>query len=299
MDITGKTRLICLLGSPVEHSLSPQMHNLAFQTLGLPYSYMAFDLREKALPEVLRAFRSMGVRGCNLTMPLKNAVLPFCDSLSPAAALSGAVNTLVFEPDGSLHGYTTDGAGFLRALTASGIPYRGRKLVLLGTGGAGMAILVQAALSGAGEIAVFVREGSRFRARAEACLRALSARSGTRLSLHFYETAGALAHELETAALLVNASNVGMEPNTEGCLLPDASLLHAGLAVADVIYSPRRTRLLRMAEERGLPCMNGLSMLLYQGAEAFRLWTGEEMPVELIYERYFRNTGEIPGTRRL
>lgn len=287
MEITGKTKLICLLGSPVEHSLSPQMHNLGFQTLELPYSYMAFDIGVSELPGVLGSFREMGVRGCNLTMPLKNAVVSLCDRLSPAAELSGSVNTLVFEEDGSLSGYTTDGAGFLRALELAGMPYRDEKLVLFGTGGAGKSVLVQAALDGAGEIAVFVRENSSSIPETEELIRKLGEKTGCKIHLHHYGDA-ALREELKEASLLVNASNVGMMPHEEDCLLPDASFFHENLNVADVIYKPRQTKLLQLAEERGLKTMNGLYMLLYQGAEAFRLWTGKELPVELVKEKYFK-----------
>lgn len=286
MEITGKSKMICLLGDPVEHSLSPQMHNLAFDALGLDYSYLAFQVREPELPQVLTALRSMGVRGANLTMPLKNAALPLCDRLSPAAELSGAVNTLVFEEDGSISGYTTDGAGFFRGLSELGIEYRGKKLTLFGTGGAGMAILIQAALCEVREVAVFVRENTRFLEKTRACIGRLMEKTSCNISLNYYGTER-LAAELNNTDILINASNVGMHPDTGACILPDSSMLHEGMAVSDVIYSPRRTRLLTMAEDKGLKTMNGLGMLLYQGAEAFRLWTGEEMPVELVKERYF------------
>ncbi len=287
-EITGRTRLVCLLGSPIEHSLSPQMHNTSFQDRGLDYSYMAFEVKEENLSKVIDAFKIMNVRGVNLTMPLKNSIVPLCDRLSPAAELSGAVNTVVFEDDGTMTGHTTDGAGFLLALKEENIEYKGKKIVLFGTGGAGTAILVQAALDGAREISVFIRENSRFRPRTEECIKNLNDRTDCKLSLHFYSDAE-MKKELSDADVLINASNVGMSPNEDGCLIPDASFFHEGLAVTDVIYNPKKTKLLKMAEERGLKTMNGMYMLLYQGAEAFKLWTGVDMPVELVKEKYFKN----------
>ena len=287
-EITGHTRMICLLGSPVAHSLSPQMHNLAFETLGLDYRYLAFDVQTAQLPAVVEAFRAMKVRGMNLTMPLKNDIVPLCDRLSPAAEISGAVNTVVFEDDGSISGHTTDGAGFLRALQEEHIDWKGRKLTIFGSGGAGTAILVQAALDGAAEISVFSRFSSRFIDRTRRVVQQLNERTDCRVNLYDYEDSR-IRQELGTSALLVNASNVGMAPNTEGCLVREKSWLPEGLTVTDVIYNPRETRLLQMAREQGLKTMNGMYMLLYQGAESFRLWTGREMPAELVKEKYFAN----------
>ncbi len=285
-EITGHTRMICLLGSPVAHSLSPQMHNLAFETLGLDYRYLAFDVQPAQLSAVVEAFRAMKVRGMNLTMPLKNDIVPLCDRLSPAAEISGAVNTVVFEEDGSLSGHTTDGAGFLRALQEDHIDWKGRKLTLFGTGGAGTAILVQAALDGAAEISVFSRFSSRFIDRTRRVVAQLNERTDCRVNLYDYEDSR-IRQELGDSALLVNASNVGMAPNVEGCLVKEKSWLPEGLTVTDVIYNPRETRLLQLAREQGLKTMNGMYMLLYQGAESFRLWTGREMPAELVKLKYF------------
>ncbi len=285
-EITGHTRMICLLGSPVAHSLSPQMHNLSFETLGLDYRYLAFDIQPAQLPSVVEAFRAMKVRGMNLTMPLKNDIVPLCDRLSPAAEISGAVNTVVFEDDGSISGHTTDGAGFLRALEEEKIDWKGKKLTLFGTGGAGTAILVQAALDGAAEVSVFSRFTSRFIDRTRRVVQQLNERTHCRVQLYDYED-GRIRQELGDSALLVNASNVGMAPHTEDCLVREKDWLPDGLAVTDVIYNPRETRLLQLARERGLKTMNGMYMLLYQGAASFRLWTGEEMPTALVKDKYF------------
>ena len=285
-EISGHTRMICLLGSPVAHSLSPAMHNYAFRKLGLDYCYLAFDVKPERLPEILPAFKAMHVRGMNLTMPLKNDIVKYCDSLSQASRICGAVNTVIFEEDGSITGTTTDGTGFLRALESENIQYRGRKLTLMGTGGAGTAILVQAALDGAREISVFARSSSRFIDRTREVVSCLNAETNCKVALFDYAECD-LKREIGGSDVLINASNVGMAPNTDACLIPDASYFHEGLSVTDVIYNPKETKLLRMARERNLVTMNGSDMLLYQGAASFRLWTGMDMPVEEIRAKYF------------
>ena len=155
MEISGRTKMICLLGSPVAHSMSPAMHNEAFAELGLDYRYLAFDVKEGELAGVMDIFRRMGVRGFNLTMPLKTEAVALCDRLSPAAEIAGSVNTVVLEDDGTATGHTTDGIGFTESARQEGVDFRGQKVTLLGTGGAGIAILVQLALDGAREVAVF------------------------------------------------------------------------------------------------------------------------------------------------
>ena len=157
-EITGHTRLICLLGSPVGHSKSPMMHNEAFRALGLDYAYLAFDVKEEQLEKAIEGLKIFGARGMNLTMPLKNKIVPLCDHLSPAAQLCQAVNTVVIEDDHTLTGHTTDGAGFFMSCREEGVEIKGKKMTLLGAGGAGTAILVQAALDGAEEIALFFQE---------------------------------------------------------------------------------------------------------------------------------------------
>ena len=161
-EITGHTRLICLLGSPVGHSKSPMMHNEAFRALGLDYAYLAFDVKEEQLEKAIEGLKIFGARGMNLTMPLKNKIVPLCDHLSPAAQLCQAVNTVVIEDDHTLTGHTTDGAGFFMSCREEGVEIKGKKMTLLGAGGAGTAILVQAALDGAEEIALFSRSSSPF-----------------------------------------------------------------------------------------------------------------------------------------
>ena len=208
-QITGRTRLGGLLGSPVSHSISPMMHNDSFYELGLDCVYLCFDVGQEKLGNVVNALRDMNTYGFNLTMPNKEAVLPYLDELSLAARIIGAVNTVKNE-NGKLVGYMTD-----------------------------------------------VADNE------------------------------ALRELLSSTALLTNATSVGMSPNKKATPLQDVSLFHPGLTVSDVIYHPRETRLLAEARAAGCKTFNGMYMLLYQGEAAFKIWTGQDMPTELIKKRYF------------
>ena len=284
--ITGKTKLTALLGSPVAHSLSPRMHNTAFQLLGLDYIYLCFDVTEDRLADAVRGLVCCGIRGFNLTMPNKNRMLELLDVCTPAARLAGAVNTVVVE-EGKLTGYNTDGIGLLRALEEAGAPAAGRDLVLLGAGGAATAIASQAVLDGAAGLRIFSRTSSRFHARAQQLTDELNASTSCRVSLHDLAERDALRNALEDADILIQATPVGMDPDIENCLIPDASWLPPHLTVADIIYHPRRTKLLALAEEAGCAVCPGTGMLLHQGAEAFRLWTGQELPLEEVRQALF------------
>ena len=284
-QITGRTKLTGLLGSPVSHSISPMMHNEAFQQLGLDYAYMAFDIELEKLASVVEALRIMNVRGFNLTMPHKNAMCSLCDSLSPAAEIIGAVNTVVND-GGHLTGYTTDGTGYMHALKEDGYDIIGKKMTLLGAGGAATSIFVQAALDGVSEISIFNRR-SPFWERAEKIIKMLTERTNCKIKLYDYSDPNILKREISESVILTNGTSVGMAPDVERSLITDTSVFHKDLIVSDVIYNPRETLLLRQAKEAGCKTQNGLYMLLYQGAEAFKLWTGQDMPIELVKEKYF------------
>lgn len=285
-QITGHTKLTGLLGSPVSHSISPAMHNEAFKQLNLDYVYLAFDVKLEKLDSAVEGLRAMNVRGFNLTMPHKNAMCALCDSLSPAAEIIGAVNTVVNE-NGHLIGYTTDGTGYMRALKEDGHDITGKKMTLLGAGGAATSIFVQAALDGVSEISIFNRR-SPFWERAQNIIHTLAERTNCKITLYDYDDPAILKREISESAILTNGTSVGMAPNIEQSLITDTSVFHKDLIVSDVIYNPRETLLLKQAKKAGCKTQNGLYMLLYQGAEAFKLWTGQEMPVEIIKEKYFQ-----------
>lgn len=284
-QITGHTRLTGLLGSPVAHSISPMMHNEAFEQLGLDYVYLAFDVGTDRLEAAVEGLRALNVRGFNLTMPDKNLMCTLCDKLSPAAEISGAVNTVVND-GGVFTGYTTDGIGYMQAAKDAGHDLTGKKMTLMGAGGAATAILVQAALDGLSEISVFSIHDAFF-PRAKKIIGQLNERTKCRVRLYDFDDESILRREIGESDILTNGTSVGMAPNTDRSIITDPSMFHKDLVVSDVIYNPRETLLLRTAREAGCRTFNGLYMLMYQGAEAFRLWTGQEMPIPLIKEKYF------------
>lgn len=287
IPITGYTQLTGLLGSPVKHSISPMMHNTGFQALGLDFVYLCFDVNEETLEDAVKGFRTLHVKGFNLTMPNKNKILEYLDELSPAARLIGAVNT-VENREGKLIGHNTDGIGFMRAVREQDIDVAGKCITLMGIGGAATAICTQAALDGAGRIYVFARMTSKYLPRMKELIRRLKKETGCEILLCDNEDKDRLKKSLRESVLLVNATSVGMAPDEEGCILPGKDYLHEGLAVGDIVYNPWETRLLRMAKEAECKGFNGYAMLLYQGAEAFRIWTGKEMPVEVVREKLRR-----------
>ena len=284
-QITGHTGLLCLLGSPVAHSISPAMHNEACSQLGLDYAYLAFDVSEDQMPAAVDALRLFNARGWNITMPGKNIMCKLADEVSPASEITGACNTIVND-NGKLKAYTTDGIGFMKAVEECGVNIIGKSMTLLGGGGAATAILVQAALDGLKEIDVFnIRDA--FYPRLEEIARQLNERTDCTVRVHDFSNPEELRKAIENSAILVNGTSVGMAPNTDRTLIEDKSLFRPDLFVFDVIYNPKETKFLKDAREAGCKTSNGMYMLLYQGAASFELWTGKKMPVEIIKEKYF------------
>ena len=289
-EITGTTVLTGLLGSPVKHSKSPLMHNKAFELLDLDYRYLCFEVDTEGLRTAIEGLRTLGVRGFNLTMPNKNLMCELCDKLDIGSEISGAVNTVVND-NGVFTGYTTDGKGFMRAAIDAGVTLPGKKMVLLGAGGVASAILVQAALDGVAEIKVFsIRDG--FFSRAEKLVSQINEKTSCKAYLYDFDDESVLKNAIAEADILVNGTSVGMVPKVDGCVIKDeyfrdSALFRPSLVVSDVIYEPAETKLLRLAREAGCPTFNGMYMLLYQGAESFKIWTGCEMPTEEIKKLFF------------
>lgn len=280
MQISGTTTMLGLIGTPVEHSKSPAMYNHCFQKFGLDYAYLAFDVPQERVQEAVQAIRTLSMRGANVTMPCKAAVIPFLDKMTPAASAIGAVNTIVND-GGILTGYNTDGCGYTQNLRRSGVEVAGKKIVLLGGGGAGSAITVQAALEGAAEIAVFNRKDG-FWSRVEAAVGAAGAAAPQcRITLHDLDDRALLHDAIDRCDILSNATRVGMAPLEDQSNI-DSSWFRPELVVTDVVYAPPKTRMLREAQAAGCRTCDGLGMLLCQGAEAFRLYSGLEMPVDEI-----------------
>lgn len=283
--VTGYTKLIGLLGTPIAHSLSPTMHNESFKKLGLDYVYMAFGVGNEQLPDVIKGFRALGLRGFNVTMPNKNLVLDYLDELSPAAKLCGAVNTVVND-EGVLTGHITDGTGYMHSLKEEGIDILGKKMTICGAGGAATAITIQAALDGVKEISVFNRK-DQFFTRAQETIEKVRANTDCNIQLFDIEDQMALGQEMADSAIFTNATGVGMKPLEGESLIQDTSMLRSDLIVSDVVYIPRKTKLLEQAEANGCRTVNGLGMMLWQGAKAFEIWTGQQMPVNYIKEILF------------
>ena len=277
--------MTALLGSPVSHSISPQMHNESFRLLGLDYVYLAFDIKPEQLREAVSGLKTAGISGFNLTMPLKVHILPYLDELTPAASLAGAVNTVIVQ-DGRLIGHTTDGVGYMRSVSDAGGDIIGKKMTLLGAGGAATAICVQAALDGVSSIDMFKRKNATWDKTAAFCERVAS-ETGCNIRLLDIGDNSLLGDSISGSAILTNATSVGMEPKSDASPILDPYMLAEGLIVSDIIYNPRETLLMKQAKERGCPCFNGMYMLLYQGAAAFECWTGQEMPTDIIKEKYF------------
>lgn len=281
LQISGTTTMLGLIGTPVAHSKSPAMYNHCFQKFGLDWAYLAFDVPAERTGEAVAAIRTLHMRGANVTMPCKNAVIPFLDELTPAARAIQAVNTIVNE-DGVLVGHNTDGCGYTQNLRRNGIEVAGKKIVLLGGGGAASAIAIQAALEGAAEIAVFNLRDA-FWPRVEQGMKAIAqAAPGCAISLRDLEDRAALKAAIDRCDILSNATRVGMAPYEDQSNITDGSWYRPDLVVTDVVYAPPETKMLREARAAGCRTCDGLGMLLCQGAEAFRLYSGLEMPVEEI-----------------
>ena len=277
MKIDGYTRLAAVVANPIKHSISPFIHNSAFEATNTNGVYLAWEVGATDLAETVANIRRYQMYGINLSMPYKEQVIPYLDQLSEEACLIGAVNTVV-NREGTLIGYNTDGKGFFKSLPSFKISRK--KLVLLGAGGAAKAILAQAILDGVSQISVFVRSSSMGKTRPY--LEKIQNATEFRVDLFALEDVQDLQDSITQADLLVNATSVGMDGSSQP--IPTSIVLPEKLLVADVIYQPFETPFLKWAKEQGNQSINGLGMLLYQAAEAFELWTGKEMPTDQIWE---------------
>ena len=277
MKIDGYTRLAAVVANPIKHSISPFIHNSAFEATNTNGVYLAWEVDAAELAETVANIRRCQMYGINLSMPYKEQVIPYLDQLSEEACLIGAVNTVV-NREGTLIGYNTDGKGFFKSLPSFKISRK--RLVLLGAGGAAKAILAQAILDGVSQISVFVRSSSIEKTRPY--LEKIKNATGFRVDLFALEDVQDLQDSTTQADLLVNATSVGMDGSSQP--IPTSIVLPEKLLVADVIYQPFETPFLKWARNQGNQSINGLGMLLYQAAEAFELWTGKEMPTDQIWE---------------
>lgn len=280
--ITGHTELIGLMAYPIRHSSSPAMQNEAFAKLGLDYAYLAFEVDNDSLEDAITGLRALRMRGSNVSMPNKTVVHKYLDKLSPAAEMCGAVNTIVND-DGVLTGHITDGIGYMAALKDNHIDVIGKKMTIVGAGGAATAIEIQAALDGVAEMAIF-NVKDKFWSNAEDTVKKINEKTSCKATLYDLADLDRLKEEIADSYLFANATGMGMKPLEGQTYIPDKSFFRPDLIVTDVVYFPRETAMLKMAKEVGCKTMNGLGMMLFQGSAAFELWTGQPMPIEHMKE---------------
>ena len=278
-EINGQTQVLAVYGCPVEHSLSPAMHNAAIAILRLHYIYIPFSVQPSELRSAVQSIRSLCIRGVNLTVPHKESVLAYLDWISPEANAVGAVNTIHNE-NGCLRGYNTDGYGFMQPLTDDGISVQGKRALVLGAGGAARSVVYRLAMDGA-EVLIANRTVDRARALAQSVNEFIGAE---RVKWIGYDESARLANAAAEAELIVNATSMGMHPDVANMPPIPLSSFHPRQIVYDLIYNPAETLLLTEARKAGADTRNGLNMLAYQGAEAFRIWTGISPPVERMLE---------------
>ena len=279
--IDGHTILIGLMAYPIRHSMSPTMHNTAFEALNLNYAYLAFDIDGDQLADGVKAIRTLDMRGSNVSMPNKQAIIPHLDKLDISEKMTGAVNTVVND-DGVLTGYTTDGVGFVNDLKKKGHDVAGKKMLVVGAGGAGIPIAAQSAIEGASEIRIANRKDGHFE-NAEDIAKSINENSGAVASTFALEDEDAFKEALNWADIYVDATGVGMKPLEGKSLVEDPSWLKEDLVIYDTVYAPRTTKLMEVAKDAGVKNVyNGLGMMIEQGAAAFKLWTGQDMPIDLV-----------------
>lgn len=270
-----KADLVGVFGYPVAENPTIVMQEAGFRALGLNWRYLNIEVRPEQLADAVRGLRAFNMAGINLTIPHKVAVIPYLDNLAPEAALIGAVNTVVREGD-RLTGHNTDGKGFVHSVREdAGVDPRGTRVVFLGAGGAARAMAVEMALAGAAHITIVNRSLS----RGEPLVDLL--RSKTPAQAEFVPWQGPYAVPAE-ADILVNATSIGLFPNVDDVPLVAMDSIRPGLLVCDVIPNPPRTAFLAAAETRGARTLDGLGMLVGQGAIAFKMWTGVDAPVDVM-----------------
>jgi shikimate dehydrogenase len=273
--ITGKTKICCLIGNPVEHSISPLMFNKAFEFLSLDFAYVAFRVEEKELKRAINGIRAFNVRGTNVTIPHKINVMKFLDKIDKLASEIGAVNTILNE-NGNLVGFNTDGEGAIKALKENNCEIRGRKVIIIGAGGAGRAVSYFIMKEFPEKLVIFNRTEEKAFKLAQSLKRKFE------LSIEAFPLALThLKREIENADILINCTSVGMFPNAGISIVPK-ELLRKDLTVMDIVYNPIETKLLSDAKDVGAKVISGVDMLVHQAALSFKLWTGEEAPIGLM-----------------
>lgn len=299
MKITGHTQLIGFFADPAKHSQSPLIYNTAFEKLNLDYAYLAFTIPEGRIEDAVKAMKLFNMKGCNVSMPHKQAIIPYLDEVSERVKICDAVNTVVNE-NGKLKGYNTDILGASKAIENTGVNIGESIAVVLGLGGAGKAVLTGLAMERAKKIYAVIRGKTAFdngenanRYNAESSIafaEKIRSKTGAEIEIIDTEDLGGIRTALKGSQILVNCTNLGMGKYEGLSPLPEGDYMHSDLTVMDAIYFPKKSRLLEQAEEAGCKTyINGIDMLLFQGQEAFRLFTGEELPIDDVRAAFNRN----------
>jgi len=274
MNISGKTQTYGVIGNPIEHSLSPAMQNAAFEALKMNCVFLAFKVAPNEVENALRGMRGLNVRGLNVTMPNKNAVIGYLDEVDDTAKFLGSVNTILND-NGKLRGFSTDGSGAFRALHENGIELSGKNLLLLGGGGAAKAIAFALAKE-VDQLMLLNRTPEKMKELASA----LNKKARKKVTVGLLSEK-AVQKNLRGADIIINATSVGMHPNVEESLVKSA-WLESNLTVMDIVYNPFETKLAKEAKAAGAKVISGLEMLIYQGAASFEIWTGKPAPVDVM-----------------
>lgn len=282
MKIKGSTNIVGLIGHPVEHSFSPPMHNAAFDALGMDYTYVAFDVNPAELQKAIEGARSLNIRGFNVTIPHKIEVMKYLDEIDDVARLIGAVNTIDFK---NLKGYNTDGIGAVRAIEEV-ISIKNKNVVIAGAGGASRAISFYIAKYGADSLTILNRNVDKAQSLAGDV-----SNSGLIDDVKS-DSINEINAYLADADILVDTTPLGMHPHINDQPIATAENMHDELVVFDAVYNPNETVLLKQAIEAGAKPVYGIKMLLYQGAESFKIWTGADAPVDIM-EKALKDTLNI------
>jgi shikimate dehydrogenase len=287
LDLSSRTKLCGVIGDPIEHSLSPKMFNAAFRANDLDFTYVAMNVKKNGLAKAIEGMKALNIHGLNVTIPHKVKVVGYLDRVDPDAKMIGAVNTIL-NANGKLEGFNTDGTGAVRAIEESGTTLEGRNVVLIGSGGAARAIAFTFS-NRVGKLTILNRHVH----KSEKLATELTKKTARKVYFEGLRKE-ALERAISEADMLVNATSVGMSPNCDASIL-DGSLLRRDLVVFDIVYNPPETKLLKEATSIGAKAVNGIGMLVHQGAEAFRIWTSKEAPVRLMREVVTEELSRLSG----
>ena len=292
VQVDGATQVVGVIGYPVKHSLSPPMHNAAFRALELNWVYVAFEVEPDNISQAMAGLRGLAIRGLNVTIPHKAAVVDYLDEISPISQMLGVVNT-IDNAEGYLSGDSTDGPGFMRALEEAGEGMADNRIVLIGAGGAARAVALAIAQQTPAELVIANRTAQRAAELAELIRQAAQFEAVEALALNSPEVAAAVS----SAHIVIDSTPVGMHPHVdvEPVICPD--WLRPDQLVCDLTYNPRQTVLLRAAHAVGARTLDGTGMLVHQGAIAFERWTGQEAPVEVMRLALLKSLDPVAGAR--